>query len=60
MMRFTAYPEIQLNRGMRDVGDYRWAKPTHLDGIYLGVDATEHRPSTNVSRYICYTSRAWV
>jgi len=43
MMRFTAFPEIQLNAGMRDIGDCRWAKatyctavtPTHPQGIYV-------------------------
>ncbi len=58
MIRFTAFQEIQLNPGMRDIGDYRWAKRTHraiiihTQGIYLGVDATEHAPSTHVSQYI--------
>ncbi len=28
-MRFKAFPEIQLNSGMRDIGDYWWAKSTH-------------------------------
>jgi hypothetical protein len=26
MMRFTAFPEIQLNPGIRDIGDCRRAK----------------------------------
>jgi hypothetical protein len=52
MMRFTAF---QLNPGMRDIGDYRSAKPTHciaithVQGIYLGVDATEHTHSQRLS-----------
>ncbi len=53
MMRFTAFLEIQLNPGMRDIGDYRSAKPTHCiaithaQGIYLGVGATEHTHTLN-------------
>jgi hypothetical protein len=26
---FYGFPEIQLNSGMRDIGDYWWAKPIH-------------------------------
>jgi hypothetical protein len=29
MMRFTAFPEVQLNPGMRDIGDRQWTKPIH-------------------------------
>jgi hypothetical protein len=45
MMRFTAFPEIELNSGMRDIGDCWWAEPTYRvtithsptypQGIYL-------------------------
>ncbi len=36
MMCFTAFPEIQLNLGMRDIrdiGDCQWATPTHPAAI---------------------------
>ncbi len=32
-MRFTGFPEIQLNPGLRDIGDCLRAKPTHRAGI---------------------------
>jgi hypothetical protein len=32
-MRFTGFPEIQLNPGMKDIGDCRWTKPTHRAAI---------------------------
>ncbi len=55
-MRFTAFQEIQLNLGLRDIEVCRWTKPTHratithTQGIYLGVGAMEHTPSTHASR----------
>jgi hypothetical protein len=33
MMCFIAFSEIQLKPGMRDIGDCRWAKPTHRVAI---------------------------
>jgi hypothetical protein len=66
MVRFPAFPGAQLNPGMRDIGDCRWVKPTHraaitpTQGINLDVGATEHTLSKHVSRYISYTSRAWL
>jgi hypothetical protein len=59
MMRFTAFPEIQLNPDMRDIGDCRWVKPTHgatithphPQGIYFGVGPIPLLPRFNrVSR----------
>jgi hypothetical protein len=33
MISFTAFLEIQLNPGMRDIGDSQWAKLTHRAAI---------------------------
>jgi len=41
MMRFTAFPEIQLNPGMRDIGDCWWAKTApiapYTHRVYISV-----------------------
>jgi hypothetical protein len=42
MMRFPAFLEIQLNPGMKDVGDRRWAKPTHRAYISMWVPRNTH------------------
>jgi hypothetical protein len=60
MIRFTAFPEIQLNPGIKDIGDCRWAKPIHRaniihtypQGIYRGVGATEHTLDACLSIYL--------
>lgn len=65
MMPCTAFPEIQLKLGMRDIrgiGDCHWATPTHpaaithTQGIYLDVGAMEHTPWTYIFRYISCNS----
>ncbi len=34
MMHFTAFPETELNPGIRDLGDCRWAKPTFASPLH--------------------------
>ncbi len=50
-MRFTAFPEIKLSPGMKDIGDYRWAKPTHRAYISVWVPRNTHpqRMSLDIS-----------
>jgi hypothetical protein len=51
MMRFTAIPKIQLNQGMRDIGDYRWAKSTHPQRMPVDISPIPLVPGFNrVSR----------
>ncbi len=55
MMRFTAFPEIQLNPCMRDIGHCRWAKPIHHAAIthtyraYISVWVPENTYSQRMS-----------
>ncbi len=49
MMRFTAFPEIRLNPGMRDIGDCRWAKSTHRAHISVWVPRNTHPQSLDIS-----------
>ncbi len=47
MMRFTAIPKIQLNQGMRDIGDYRWAKSTHPQRMPVDISPIPLVPGFN-------------
>jgi len=49
--RFTAFSEIQLNPGMKDIEDYWWAKPTHRAYISVWIPQNTHpqRMSLDIS-----------